>query len=168
MGAPAFAAERQDVGGSMGKALTNTQQAEYDRLKAFLAVACEGGLPSSLPLEGHPLVVLEGLHGHSPIRALGGLREAVRDMVEAYEHASGVERDRLEALLAEAGAPSLQSMRGGRSRAIFAIVERGEIQSDDEWRLISSALSDTTDRLLSGVSRDVANDLVARYEDSKT
>ena len=88
-------------------------------------------------------------------------------MVEAHEHVSDVERDRLEARLAGTGAPSLRSMREGRAQAIFAIVERGEIRSDEECRLISGALSDMTDRLLSGVSREVANDLIARYEHSK-
>jgi hypothetical protein len=152
----------------MGKSLTSAQQAEYDRLKAFLAVACDErfGSPNDSP-EVHPLAVLDRLQGGSAAGALRGLREAVRDMIEAYKDAPDVERERLEVRLAASGAPSLRSVQRERSRSIFAIMERGEIRSDDEWRMISGALSDVTDRLLSGASRDAANALIASYESSR-
>src|SRR5262245_40206246 len=150
----------------MGKPLTNAQQAEYERLKAFLAVALERFVSPSESPEEHPLAALGRLEMRSPAGALRGLREAVRDMIDMYELAPEVERERLDVRLTARGAPSLRSVQQGRSRAILAIVERGEIRSDDEWRLISGALSDMTDRLLSGVSRDAANAMVARYESS--
>jgi hypothetical protein len=151
----------------MAKALSPAQQAEYDHLRSFLGTLFDMLFPGKFPSEAHPIRVLDRTAQQSPSRALGGLRAAVNDLVEATQHADGGELAMLEARLAEAGVASLRSIRERRSQAIFKILNRGSIDDDDEWRVISGAIADQEDRVLTGTSRSLANELLGRYESHK-
>jgi hypothetical protein len=70
----------------------------------------------------------------------------------------------LEARLAQAGAPSLSAMRGQRVNSIFRILNRGQIRSADEFRLINAVLSNVDDRILDDSTRELANNLLGDYE----
>ena len=151
----------------MAEPLSAGQTDEYLRLRAFVEVVCQRVLSASFPRDIHPIVVLDRLHAGCPSEALRGAREAAYDLVEATMHMPPAELATLEASLAEAGAPSLQAMRDKTMAEIHAILSRGEILCDDEWRLLATATADMTDRDLPNELRQRADDLLARYESSR-
>jgi hypothetical protein len=149
----------------VSKALSPAQQAEFDRLRSFLGAAFDALMPAgTFPAEVHPIRVLDRTAQQYPSRALRGLRAAVDDMVEATQNTGIGDLAILEARLAEAGAPSLESMRRRRSQTIFAILDRGTIKDDDEWRIIEGAIANQEERVLTGAAREIANELLGRYE----
>jgi hypothetical protein len=124
-------------------------------------------------LRGFSLAVLEELgvslsaEALEPIRAsrsLRGLREAARDMVEMCQDINGDQLVALDARLARAGLPTLSLMRDHRYRAFSAVLVRGRIDSDDEFRLVNSFVSDVEVGQLSEEARATATVLLGRYE----
>ena len=114
-----------------------------------------------------PAAVADRMWSTSPSTALKGLRQAAADVVEMYQDIKGDELAALERRFAAAGAPSLAAMRSRRVVDIFRILERAEIRSDDEWRLLNAVVSDVADRILDEPGRAVASRLLGEYEASK-
>ena len=99
---------------------------ERDQLTAFLNIFLRRVLePSDDSAPGIP-----------PGTPLRGLREADGDMLEMTAPMSAAEITNIEDLLREAGAPSLASVRLRYSKRLSAVLKRGEIRNDAEYRLV--------------------------------
>lgn len=127
-------------------------------------------------LRGFSLVVLDQLgspfseESLAPIRttkSLRGLREAARDMVEMCEDLAANQVAALDARLARDGLPTLSEMRDRRYRNLLTVLSRGRIESDDEFRLVNSFVSDVDSPHLSGPARAKANALLGAYESNR-
>jgi hypothetical protein len=144
---------------------TPSQQLEFARLRAFVATGFEDVASTlSLPPEHHPAVVADKFWAESPGAALRGLRAAAADVVEMLQDLNGPALAAVELRLAQAGAPSLSAMRDQYVNGIFRILNRGQIRSDEESRLINAVLSDVDDRILDDSTRELANNLLGDYE----
>jgi hypothetical protein len=124
-------------------------------------------------LRGFSLTVLEQLgvsfseDSLAPIRttrSLRGLREAAHDMVEMCEDLAADQVSALDARLARDGLPTLSEMRDRRYRSLLTVLSRGRIESDDEFRLVNSCVSDVESTHLSGSTRAKASELLGAYE----
>lgn len=127
-------------------------------------------------LRGFSLAVLESLgvtfsqESLDPIRttrSLRGLREAARDMVEMCQDLAADQVAALDLRLAGDRLPTLSQMRNRRYRNLLAILSRGRIQSDDEYRLVNSFASEIDSPDLSSDVRSRANVLLASYESTR-
>ena len=103
----------------------------------------------------------------SPSVALKGLRQAAADVVEMFQDIHGDDLAALEQRFAAAGAPSLAAMRSRRVADIFRILNRPEIRTDDEWRLLNAVVSDSADRILDEPGRALGQRMLGDYEDFK-
>ena len=149
----------------MKKSPTAGQRLEFETLRAFVTVGFEDTLGASgLPPEHHPSAVADRMWSESPTIALKGLRQAAADVVEMFQDIKGDDLAALEQRFAVAGAPSLAAMRSRRVVDIFRILNRAEIRSDDEWRLLNAVVSDVEDRILDNTSRALAGRLLREYE----
>ena len=124
-------------------------------------------------LRGFSLAVLESIglalspESLEPIRttrSLRGLREAARDMVEMCQDLTADQVAAFDLRLVDDGLPTLTQMRDRRYRSLLAILSRGRIRSDDEYRLVNSFVSDIDAPHLSPDARSKANVLLASYE----
>jgi len=131
---------------------------EHEQLRGFsLAVLAHLGMPSSE----------ESLE---PIRAttsLRGLREAARDMVEMCEDLAADQVAALDARLERDGLPTLSRMRDRRYWSLLAVLSRGRIRSDDEFRLLNSFVSDVDSPHLRGPARAKASAMLGAYESNR-
>ena len=108
----------------------------------------------------------EALQPIRSTRSLRGLRDAARDMVEMCEDLSSDRVAALDARLAREGLPTLSLMRNRRYQSLLAVLSRGQIRSDDEFRLVTGFASDLEAAHLSSEARAKANALLAAYESS--
>ena len=141
----------------MKKPPTTTQRLEFEKLRAFVSVGFQDGL-----------AVADRMWSESPSAALKGIRQAAADVVEMFQDVQGDDLVALEQRFAAAGAPSLAAMRSRRVADIFRVLNRAEIRTDDEWRLVNAVVSDTADRILDEPSRAIAHRLLADYEAKTT
>ena len=131
---------------------------EHEQLRGFsLAVLDQVGTPFSEE-------ALEPIRTTSSLR---GLREVARDMVEMCEGLSPDQVAALDARLAKNGLPTLSLMRDRRVRSLLAVLSRGRIQSDEEFRLVHGVASDVDSPHLSAVLRAKANALLGAYESDR-
>ena len=100
-------------------------------------------------------------------RSLRGLREAARDMVEMCEDLRIDQVEALDERLAWEGLPTLSLMRDSRHRSFLNVLSRGRIESDEEFRLINSYVSDVDSPHLSEEARAKANALLSEYESAR-
>ena len=131
---------------------------ERQRLLAFIRVvaqfisdrSCDAGFPfADIRWEG---------------ASLAGLRMAAGDFVEWWVDVSGEQLIVLDTVLASAGAPTLTAMRLAEYRTALAVLGRGGIRTEREWRLLNGLLSDTAGRTLTTAEREHAERLVHEYE----
>ena len=106
----------------------------------------------------------ETLHPVRATRSLSGLRQASRDMVEMCQDLADDQVAALDARLASKGLPTLTHMRDRRYRSMLAILSRGRIKSDEEFRLLNSFVSDVDSPHLSEANRTRAETLLGEYE----
>lgn len=116
----------------------------YKELKRFLEII----LPSVVdlgvvPPESRPMAVLSRLEAQSQARAMKGLKMAVTDVLVPLARVPAEELDRLSRQLVEAKAPSIALVRAWASRKARKVLERGHIQSDEEFEHMKGLL-DTT------------------------
>jgi hypothetical protein len=143
------------------------EQAEFDALRAFIKTVWDFAALGAVASEGQQIggtidAMKETL---APSAALKGIREAANDMVEMTKDLAGADLKRLEVLLREAGAPSLESMLFRRYRQVMVLLARKEIRTEEECRLLQGELGDVEDTsLLRGELRDLAERLVDGYE----
>jgi hypothetical protein len=149
----------------VGTPPTSAERLEFTRLRAFVVAAYEHvltGLPA-LP-ETHPGEAADKMWAEGPGPALSSLREAAADVVEMMQELDEPQVEAFEQQLARAGAPSLAGMRQGRVRELFAILHRGTIRDDDEWRIVTAAVADATNRVVDAPTRELADTLLHAYE----
>jgi hypothetical protein len=97
-------------------------------------------------------------------KSIRGVREAARDMVEMCQDFNPAQVAVLDERLARDGLPTLSAMRNRTYRELLQILTRGEIRSDEEFRLVSAFVSDVDSRHLSDADRAQADALMYAYE----
>lgn len=138
--------------------MADSTEEELEQLRGFsLAVLDYFGLALSK----------ESLEPIRTAKSLRGLREASRDMVEMCEDLAADRVSALDARLANEGLPTLTQMRDRRYRNLLAILTRGHIKSDDEFRLVNGFVADMESPRLSDDNRTKANALLVAYESSR-
>jgi ribosomal protein L29 len=139
-------------------------QAELERLKRFALTVADFilGLAPESPIAGLRSQVAGPLEA---ARSLRGVREAARDMVEWAQDLTAEQLQALDAQLSAHGLPTLSLMRRARGREIARILTRGTIESEDEFRLLNGAVSDS-DGLLPE-DRALAERLLGDFQSSE-
>jgi hypothetical protein len=88
-------------------------------------------------------------------------------MVEMCEDLAPDQVAALDARLERDGLPTLSRMRDRRYRSLLAVLARGRIESDDEFRLVNSFVCEVDSPHLSGAARAKANALLGEYETNR-
>ena len=88
-------------------------------------------------------------------------------MVEMCEDLAADQVAALDARLAGDGLPTLSEMRDRRYRSLLTVLSRGRIESDDEFRLVNSFVSDVDSPHLSEPTRAKASRLLGAYESNR-
>jgi hypothetical protein len=94
---------------------------------------------------------------------ISGWRQAAGDTVEMCQDLSSAAVAQLDAELLAANLPTLTQMRNRQFRKIQAILDRGAIRSEAQYRLLDSVLSDTAGTILTEAERVRADQLLAAY-----
>ena len=97
-------------------------------------------------------------------KSVSGLREAARDMVEACQDLNAEQVANLDHELSVANLPTLSAMRDRRHLHLLHILDKHRVESDEEFRLLSSYLSDVGPDALEPDVVSVASDLLVEYE----
>ena len=100
-------------------------------------------------------------------RSRHGLREAARDMVEACQDLPADRVAELDLELSLEGLPSLTAMRDRRHTRLLQVLEKARVESEEEFRVISSYLSDVGPDALNAEVASVAADLLLAYESQR-
>jgi len=98
---------------------------------------------------------------------VAGIRMVTSHLVEMLQDLKGTDLRGLDCRLSEAGLPTLSLMRSSENRRTAAILARGKIRNDAEYRLLNARLGDTADTVLKGNERSTAGRLLAEYEDAQ-
>jgi hypothetical protein len=110
---------------------------DYLELKSFFEAFSAKYFPkNNLPADRQPLVLLLALEKKGRTFALRQLRQMVADCVEMSRALPEEEVQRFDAQLASRGIPGLAAMRVMYSKQYRRILKRGEIRSEDEYRLV--------------------------------
>ena len=149
------------------KPLSGIEAEEFRTLKRFFDLLS----PRMLPLElvtrdTDPVLILERMAAAAPARALKGLREAVRDLLEMTQDLRGPELAELDQFLSSNGAPTITQLRAVRVRALFKIQDTGIVRTEEDYRLLQTALSDMSSELLTPETRALGESLLAAYQPS--
>jgi hypothetical protein len=97
------------------------------------------------------------------VRSATVLRQVVNDILEWTQDLSGADLASVDAKLAGQGLPSLTLMRNVRDRRIVEIIERGQIRSAEEYRLLTERLADVANTGLPASLLDRAEQLLAGF-----
>lgn len=111
-----------------------------------------------------PVKALDRLAIEHPTRWRSGLREAVSDLVTMTQDFEGNQLSEVEEHLRTLGAPSLTSMRMRKRGFVSKLLKRGRIERDEEYRALISQLEDGNESKLTPEEVQVANRLLAEYE----
>jgi hypothetical protein len=95
--------------------------------------------------------------------SLRGIGQVVADLLEWSQDLRGTALNELDAKLNGLALPSLTLMRARANKQLADIIVRGFIRDEDEYRLVSSRLSDTASDL-SESDRALAGRLLATFE----
>lgn len=115
---------------------------EYEVLRAWSAKFIEFVLPvpAGLPVDSHPIAVLDAIALKAPARARQGLDLMIGDLVEDTSHLPAIQVRQIDAAFSNAGLPSLSEMRLRFMRQIRRILKRGSIRREEEYHLIRNAV----------------------------
>lgn len=139
---------------------------EREMLKRFATVFADFGLteypdePSQLFFSGMKAVVPRA-------GAIAGLRMAVADLVEMSGDFSPEVVARLERRLEAEELPSLSSMRSAAARKVQAILLRGRIGTEAEYRLLSERVCDVSESGIADADRNRAEEMLSEFETSR-
>jgi len=144
---------------------------EAERLAAFcrqgLAFLVSKGAMSSSLAAAFPAPERLKLAGSLTAARLSGLREAAHDVVTVLTHylesAPTVSEADIDSFLLARGAPRLSQMRARYWERLAKILRKASITSDEEYRLVSEALSDTGSIAPSSAERQMLEQLAAKY-----
>jgi hypothetical protein len=140
-----------------------TREAELERLRSFVLAVVDFLSEVASVAGGTSL----GAQFREPIqtsRSLRGMREASRDMVE---WAGGLNREQLAQLdsrLSARGLPTVSVMRQRQNREFAQILVRGSVVSDEEFRVLTSAVADVDSDWLSPGDRELAEDILGAFQ----
>lgn len=143
-----------------------SSDAEYERLKRFFVCWCLHLDPARevIPAQinaANVLLASEGAFSRSKL--LPGLRQAIGDVLETYEDHAPDFIAKADAALAAAGATTLTALWIERSRKFKALLKRGKLRSEGEYRLIESLLSSNTNEIPSH-ERETLNALLRNHD----
>jgi hypothetical protein len=110
------------------------RQQELDRLRLVLLTFAEF-YRSTIP---GPLVdtMIEGIEQGYRAGAVGGMREALADELEALQDATGGQLRALDAMLQERAGVRLNDLQQRRLARLTAVRERGRITTEAQFRLV--------------------------------
>ena len=132
---------------------------ELERLKRFCEIVATA-LPSSG--EGGEQMRVELLRAIATVTSMKAARTIVSDLLEWTQDLAGNELFVLDQSLAAQTLPTLSLMRSREDAQLTAILQRGFIANEDEYRLLTSRLADTAGSLLDA-DRALANQLLAAF-----
>lgn len=119
---------------------------EYAELKRFFEAFSARYFPkNNLPADRQPLAVLAVLEKAGRTAALRQLRQMVTDCIEMARALPEDEAHRFDVELAERGIVGLSTMRRRYSKSYRQILKRGEIRTEDEYRLMRPIADESTD-----------------------
>ena len=100
----------------------------------------------------------------SSFKSKRDINSTVSEVIEMSQDYTGEKLDLLNETLEAKSLPSLTFMRSKESRLVLSIIQRGAIKTDDEFRLLSSFLNETSTKKTSSVSVETVNSLLLAYE----
>ncbi len=114
---------------------------DYRRLKALLRFYFDRIAPKiEIPLEDHPIAVLERFEAKSMARARRGLEMTINDIVEMTDDWHPKKIVEIDRELISQGAMSLTEARQRYSRKYARALKRGRIVSDEEYYLLKGVV----------------------------
>jgi hypothetical protein len=146
-------------GGTLGGPHPMANSLELDRLKRFSEIVV-----NALPLPNEPGVavriqLLEAIGQTTSVKAA---RLLVSDLLEWTQDLAGDALLSLDRALAEQTLPTLSLMRSRQDADLAAVLRRGRISTDDEYRLVHSRLADVAS-VLSDADRALGERLLADF-----
>lgn len=132
--------------GSMSSRSDIGRDDEYAELKRFFEAFSTRYFPkNNLPADRQPLALLAVLEKAGQTAALRQLRQMVTDCIEMARALPEDEAHRFDVELAERGIVGLSTMRRRYSKRYRQILKRGEIRTEDEYRLMWPIADESTD-----------------------
>lgn len=130
----------------MPRQISEAQLREYQELVAFLDLHLTHvvRMPPSIPFHSVAERVVADM-GMS--KALSGLRLAVQDSMQRFDHCTPEQLASLDALLRARGIVSVSELRRRYSRKYRGVLKRGVIRSEEEYYLVKSILDDRWEAL---------------------
>jgi hypothetical protein len=139
------------------------QDDEYAELRGFFEAFSAKYFPkNNLPADRQPLALLAVLEKAGRATALRQLRQMVTDCVEMARALPEDEAHRFDLELTERGIVGLAAMRRRYSRSYRQVLKRGEIRTEDEYRLVRAIADDSTD--IPTDERAVVEGMLRAYE----
>jgi hypothetical protein len=126
------------------RGLSPELEAEYLSLKAFFRVFIEYETSESIPLDIHPLTMLDELERKAPKRALLGLKMAINDCVEMASDWQPSKVSQLDDALRLAGIITLSAVRHRYTKNVASILKRGKLRTEVEYYLVAGVLADVS------------------------
>ncbi|WP_103716259.1 hypothetical protein [Bosea psychrotolerans] len=120
---------------------------EFDDLRAWCALMIELAipLPPGLPLEAHPITLLDAMANKAPSRARQGLAMAIGDLVEATAHLAPADIANVDAHFSKANLPTLSTIRLRFQRQINGILRRGAVRNEVEYHALRNVAESAID-----------------------
>jgi hypothetical protein len=112
---------------------------ELERLKKFCIVVLDFIAESATPGVVARDQFVRALEDASSVR---GMRDATRDMIEWGGALPPGQIRELDSRLVAFGLPTFSLMRAKRGREVSRVLARGRIDSEEEYRLLTSVVSD--------------------------
>lgn len=95
------------------------------------------------------------------------INSTVSEIVEMSQDYKGSKLDALDEILRSKNLPPLTFMRAKKSRLILSIIDRGAIETDDEFRLLNSYLDDAVGKDTELKTIEAIDALLFEYESNK-
>lgn len=101
------------------------------------------------------------------INTKAAIDTVVSDLLEMSEDLNEGQIESLDDLLQSKELPTLTLLRAKKSGSVLAIVRRGIIETDDEFRLLNSFLNDATGNSVDSKVTESVNALLFEYESGR-
>jgi len=103
----------------------------------------------------------------SSLKSKRDINNTVSEVLEMSQDYSGAKLESLDKILQSKNLPSLTFMRVKASRLVLSIIQRGVIESDDEFRLLNSYLDDAIGKNADSHTIEQIDALLFNYESTK-
>lgn len=103
----------------------------------------------------------------SSLKSKRDINNTVTEVLEMSQDYSDAKLESLDKILQSKNLPSLTFMRGKASRFVLSIIQRGIIETDDEFRQLNSYLDDSIGKNADSQTIEKINTLLFNYEFTK-